>query len=89
MRQVVEHWKRDTLVLCMGIIPHKQRPSRRDHWAVILSLAKVEDYHKAEEILVSAYGPGVDSVREIFPNTQLFEIMLSAYGWDVPAEERK
>lgn len=85
----MENWKRDTLILCSVIITYEQRLSRRDHRADILSLAKVEDYHTAEEVLVSAYGPRADRVRGIFPNTHFFEIMLSAYGWDVPTEGRK
>jgi alkaline phosphatase len=38
--------------------------------------------HSAEEVLVAAQGPGAELVRGFFPNTQLFRIMMAAYGWD-------
>jgi len=30
---------------------------------------------------VMAQGPGADKVHGFFPNTRLFHIILSAYGW--------
>ncbi len=42
---------------------------------------KVEGSHTAEEVLVAAQGPGAGRVRGIFPNTELFHIMMAAYGW--------
>ena len=37
--------------------------------------------HTAEEVLVGAEGPGAELVHGMFPNTHLFEVMMSAYGW--------
>jgi len=37
--------------------------------------------HTGEEVLVAAQGPGAERVRGFFPNTQLFHIMMAAYGW--------
>jgi len=31
--------------------------------------------------MVAAQGPGAERVRGVLSNTDLFEIMLSAYGW--------
>ena len=42
---------------------------------------RVEDGHTGEQVLVSAQGPGSQRVRGIFANTDLFGIMMSAYGW--------
>jgi alkaline phosphatase len=47
----------------------------------IVPAMKVEGHHNAEEVLVSAMGPGAEQVRGFFPNTRLFEIMLKAFGW--------
>jgi alkaline phosphatase len=33
-------------------------------------------------VLVTAQGPGAERVKGFFPNTQLFRIMMAAYGWD-------
>jgi alkaline phosphatase len=41
----------------------------------------VENFHTAEDIVVAAQGPGAELVRGFLPNTRLFQIMLSAYGW--------
>jgi alkaline phosphatase len=40
-----------------------------------------EDFHTGEEILVAAQGPGAEVVHGFIPNTKIFDIMLSAYGW--------
>jgi alkaline phosphatase len=37
--------------------------------------------HTGEEVVVAAMGPGADQVRGFIPNTRLFDIMMSAYGW--------
>ncbi|MYM00255.1 alkaline phosphatase [Novosphingobium sp. FGD1] len=41
----------------------------------------VQDGHTGEEVIVAASGPGADKVRGFMPNTRLFDIMLSAFGW--------
>lgn len=40
-----------------------------------------DDDHAAEEVLVAARGPGAEPVRGILSNTDLFHIMMAAYGW--------
>jgi len=45
-------------------------------------LLEVDGRHNAEEVIVAAQGPGSEKVRGFFPNTRLFYIMLSAYGWE-------
>ncbi len=47
----------------------------------ILPSMTVVGKHTAEEVLVLAEGPGAERVKGFFPNTYLFEIMMSAYGW--------
>jgi alkaline phosphatase len=42
---------------------------------------RVDGGHTGEEVLVAAQGPGAERVRGFFPNTQLFHIMMAAYGW--------
>lgn len=41
----------------------------------------VQDGHTGEEVIVAAAGPGADKVHGFFPNTHVFDIMLSAFGW--------
>jgi alkaline phosphatase len=37
--------------------------------------------HTGEEVLVAAQGPGSEGVSGIMSNTDLFHVMMSAYGW--------
>jgi alkaline phosphatase len=37
--------------------------------------------HTGEEVLVAAQGPGAPRVRGILSNTDLFQIVMAAYGW--------
>jgi alkaline phosphatase len=41
----------------------------------------VQGNHAAEEVLVAAQGPGAEKVRGFMRNTQLFDVMMDAYGW--------
>jgi len=42
---------------------------------------RTENGHTGEEVAVTAQGPGAERVRGFIPNTELFHIMLAAYGW--------
>jgi len=41
----------------------------------------VVDDHTGEEVLIAASGPGADAVHGFMPNTNLFSVMMDAYGW--------
>jgi alkaline phosphatase len=43
---------------------------------------RVDDGHTGEEVVVAAQGPGAERVRGFIANTDLFHIMLAAYGWE-------
>ena len=42
---------------------------------------RIEDGHTGEQVLVAAQGPGAERVRGYILNTDLFHIMMAAYGW--------
>ena len=42
---------------------------------------RMENGHTGEEVLVAAQGPGAERVHGFMPNTELFQIMMAAYGW--------
>lgn len=42
---------------------------------------RVEDGHTGEQVIVAAQGPGAERVRGFLRNTDLFHIMMKAYGW--------
>jgi alkaline phosphatase len=42
---------------------------------------RVENGHTGEQVLVAAQGPGAERVRGFIQNTDLFRIMMAAWGW--------
>lgn len=48
---------------------------------VSLPALRVGHSHTGEEVLAAAMGPGADKVKGFFPNTHLFQVIMSAYGW--------
>ena len=43
---------------------------------------RMEDGHTGEQVLVAAQGPGSEQVHGFILNTDLFHIMMAAYGWE-------
>jgi alkaline phosphatase len=56
----------------------KSHPARDP---IAIPALRVGHSHTGEEVLATAQGPGADQVRGFLPNTQLFQIMMAAYGW--------
>jgi alkaline phosphatase len=48
---------------------------------VRLPHVRMDDSHTGEEVLVAAQGPGATRVHGYLANTDLFRIMLAAFGW--------
>jgi alkaline phosphatase len=46
---------------------------------------RMDNGHTGEEVLAAAQGPGAERVRGFIPNTDLFRVMMAAYGWETPA----
>jgi len=49
---------------------------------------RMDDGHTGEEVVVAAQGPGARRVHGFIANTDLFRIMLAAYGWKEDAVRR-
>jgi alkaline phosphatase len=49
--------------------------------SVRLQNVRRDDDHTGEEVMVSAQGPGAERIRGVISNTDLFDIMMSACGW--------
>ena len=43
---------------------------------------RVDNGHTGEQVVVAAQGPGAERVRGFFSNTDLFHVMMAAYGWE-------
>lgn len=48
---------------------------------VWLPSLRVEGRHTGEEVIVAARGPGAERVKGFLANTDLFHIMMAAFGW--------
>jgi alkaline phosphatase len=42
--------------------------------------------HTGEEVVIAAQGPGSERVSGFMANTDVFQVMMKAFGW---AEDRK
>jgi alkaline phosphatase len=51
---------------------------RRD---IRIPAVRMDNGHTGEEVLVAAQGPGAERVRGYLANTDLFGVMMSAFGW--------
>jgi alkaline phosphatase len=51
---------------------------RRD---IRIPAVRMDNGHTGEEVLVAAQGPGAERVRGYLANTDLFGIMMDAFGW--------
>lgn len=52
-----------------------------DQDSIRLGAVRREDDHTGEEVIVAAQGPGAERVRGFLANTEVFDIMMSAFGW--------
>jgi alkaline phosphatase len=46
-----------------------------------LPYVRMDNSHTGEEVLVAAQGPGAERVHGVMANTDLFSVMMRAYGW--------
>jgi alkaline phosphatase len=52
-----------------------------DQDSVRLENVRRDDDHTADDVLVAAQGPGAERVRGFLSNTDVFHIMMAAFGW--------
>jgi alkaline phosphatase len=90
VRTAAEAHKRDTLILMTAdhgydlrikgeALVETARTATSQQIAAIVSL---EDQHTAEEVPVIADGPGAELVHGFMSNTDIFHVMMAAFGWN-------
>jgi alkaline phosphatase len=62
----------------IGTEPQVQAPAGKARRGLV-----VDGHHAGEEVVVAAQGPGAERVRGFISNTDLFQIMMAAYGWKI------
>jgi alkaline phosphatase len=45
---------------------------------------RMENGHTGEAVMVAAQGPGATRVRGYMLNTDIFRVMMDAFGWPIP-----
>jgi alkaline phosphatase len=50
---------------------------------------RMDNGHTGEEVLAAAEGPGAERVRGYMANTDLFRVMMAAFGWEAPGALRE
>lgn len=92
VRAVGEDNKRDTLIIytadhgyALYVKGEKSTEALKatDHKRIVEAI-HLEDQHTAEEVPVAAIGPGSDRVKGFMSNTDIFRVMMAAFGWDQP-----
>jgi alkaline phosphatase len=81
IQRTADAWRKNTLLLFTADHSYGLRLAGGRKGQDIVPLVKVQDGHTAEEVLVAAEGPGSQRVKGVMENTELFRVMLSAYGW--------
>jgi len=97
VRQTAAQVKDDTLILFTADHSFDLRlrggkpgqPIETESSAEKKTALRMDDGHTGEEVLVSAQGPGAERVHGFLANTDLFRIMMAAYGWAAPAPQKR
>ena len=79
---IARQWKKNSLTLFTAVALTICASPRAPKDEEIVSQVKIDGSHSAEEVLVTAEGPGAERVRGFFPNTEIFHIMMDALGWE-------
>jgi alkaline phosphatase len=59
-----------------------------DHKRIVDAI-HLEDQHTAEEVPVVAMGPGSERVKGFMSNTDVFHVMMAAFGWEQQPSARR
>jgi alkaline phosphatase len=97
IRRVAERLPSDTLILFTAdhsydlrvhdgrrgtpLVPPLDPEFGNDQDSIRLEHVRRDDDHTGEEVIVAAQGPGADRVRGVLSNTDVFNIMMAAFGW--------
>ena len=62
-------------------MPRLREMTEEDEQAIRLENVRRDDDHTGEPVLLTAQGPGAERVKGALSNTDVFHIMMAAYGW--------
>jgi alkaline phosphatase len=90
VHNAVDQHRKDTLILMTADHSYDLRIKGEDLVETkltatprqIAQITSLEDEHTAEEVPVVADGPGSEAVHGFISNTDIFHMMMSAFGWE-------
>jgi alkaline phosphatase len=72
---------RDEPLFTAEEMPRLRAMSEQDEDSIRLENVRRDDDHTGEPVLLVAQGPGAERVKGALSNTDVFHIMMAAYGW--------
>jgi alkaline phosphatase len=81
IKSVAESHRKDSLLLFTADHSYDLRLPKGRRTDPVVDNMKVEGSHTGEEVLIAAEGPGAEQIRGYMQNTDLFQVMMRAYGW--------
>jgi alkaline phosphatase len=67
--------------LLEGLEAEQAKAAEEKRRNIRIPAVRMDNGHTGEPVMVAATGPGADRVRGYMQNTDLFRVMLSAFGW--------
>jgi alkaline phosphatase len=67
--------------LLEGLEAEQAKAAEEKRRNIRVPAVRMDNGHTGEPVLVAAMGPGADRVRGYLSNTDLFQIMMRAFGW--------
>jgi alkaline phosphatase len=64
-----------------GLEAEEAKAAEEKRRNIRIPAVRMDNGHTGEPVMVAATGPGADRVRGYMQNTDLFRVMLSAFGW--------
>jgi alkaline phosphatase len=82
VKRTAEKLQSNTLILVTADHSFDLRLQPGSHTRDVIQHLQVVRDHTAEEVVAAAVGPGAHRIAGFLPNTELFHVMIAAYGWE-------
>lgn len=67
--------------LLAGLEDEEAKAAAEKRRNIRITTLRMDDGHTGEPVMVAAQGPGAERVRGYMRNTDIFHVMMSAFGW--------
>ena len=67
--------------LLTGIEEEEAKAAAEKRRDIRIPAVRMDNGHTGEAVMVAAQGPGAERVRGFMDNTDVFRVMMQAFGW--------